>query len=351
MEPQHPGLRVLRAELLAHQPGPHPPRRAELPDLLQQGGARHEEERQAGREVVDRQARGQRRPHVVDAVGQGERDLLHGRRAGLGHVVPGDGDRVPPRYLGPAVGERVGHQPQRRLGREDVGAPGDVLLEHVVLDRPAELVPGYPLLLGDQLVQQEQDRGRRVDRHAGGDLGQRDAVEQPPHVIDRVDGHADLADLAVRDRVVRVVSHLRGQVERHGQPMGTCGEQLVVALVGLRGGAEAGVLAHRPRSPGVHRRVHAAGVRVLPRFAQPVGEVLRQVLGPVDRLEWKARLGAPLCHSEILGERLLRDRPVGPGSRDSRSTTWLQSVVARPLCDPRLSLPGTSKQDRGRWFP
>ena len=301
VEPQHPGLRVLRAELVAHQPGPHPPGRPELRDLLEQLAPGGKEERETAGELVDVETPGERRTHVIDAVGQGERDLLHGRRAGLRHVVPGNRDGVPLRYLGAAVGKSIGDQAQRRLGREDVRPSGDVLLEHVVLDRAAELVTRYPVLFGHELVQQQQDGRRGVDRHAGGDLVERDAVEEPAHVLDRVDRHADLADLAVRDRVVRVVAHLRGQVERDRQPVGTGGEQLVVALVGLGRGAEPGVLAHRPRPAGVHRRVHAAGERVLPGFAQPLGEVLGQVLGPVHGLEREARLRAPFCHEGILG--------------------------------------------------
>ena len=38
------------------------------------------------------------------------------------------------------------------------------------------------------------------------------------HVGDRVDGDADLADLALGTRVVAVVAHLRRQVERARQP-------------------------------------------------------------------------------------------------------------------------------------
>ena len=72
---------------------------------------------------------------------------------------------------------------------------------------------GDALLLGDQLVEQQQDRRRRVDRHRRRDLVERDAGEQHAHVVDRVDGHADLADLALGPRVVGVVAHLRRQVE------------------------------------------------------------------------------------------------------------------------------------------
>src|SRR3712207_8066547 len=50
----------------------------------------------------------------------------------------------------------------------------DVLLEDVVLDRALQSRSGDALLLGDQLVEQEQHRAGRVDRHRGGDAVQRD---------------------------------------------------------------------------------------------------------------------------------------------------------------------------------
>ena len=91
---------------------------------------------------------------------------------------------------------------------------------------------------------------------------------------------------------VGVVAHLGRQVERHRQAGRAGVDQLVVALVALGRGAEAGVLAHRPRPPGVHRLVDAAGVRELARLPEPglrVPAVER--LRAVDRLEGKAGLG------------------------------------------------------------
>jgi hypothetical protein len=61
VEAQHPRPRVRGAEPLLHQPGPDPPRRPELGDLLEQGGAGDEEERHARRDVVDSQAGVERR--------------------------------------------------------------------------------------------------------------------------------------------------------------------------------------------------------------------------------------------------------------------------------------------------
>ena len=64
----------------------------------------------------------------------------------------------------------------------------------------------------------------------------------------RRDRDADAADLAARQRVVGVAAHLRRQIERHRQARLPRREQELVAAVRLLGGAEAGVLAHRPQA-------------------------------------------------------------------------------------------------------
>ena len=87
---------------------------------------------------------------------------------------------------------------------------------------------------------------------------ERNAVEQLRHVVDRVDRHADPADLAGRERVIRVVAHLRRQIERDAQAGHPLVEQVAIAPIGLRGGAEARVLAHRPQPAAIHRRLDAA---------------------------------------------------------------------------------------------
>ena len=129
---------------------------------------------------------------------------------------------------------------------------------------PLRALPRDPLLLGDQLVEAEQHGGRGVDRHGRRHRVEGDAREQGAHVVEGVDGHADLADLARRDGLVGVVPHLGGQVERHGQARGAGREVLLVAGVGLRRGAEPGVLAHGPGPAGVHRGVDARACRECP---------------------------------------------------------------------------------------
>ena len=76
------------------------------------------------------------------------------------------------------------------------------------------LAAGY----GD--VEREQDRGGRVDGHRCGNPGQVDAVEQPLHVLDRIDGHSDFSDFADGQRVVGIQADLRGQIKGDGKSGG-----------------------------------------------------------------------------------------------------------------------------------
>ena len=47
---------------------------------------------------------------------------------------------------------------------------------------------------------------------------QRDAVEQDLHVLDAVDGHTRLADIADDTRMVAVIAPVRAKVEGHRNP-------------------------------------------------------------------------------------------------------------------------------------
>ena len=220
-----------------------------------------EEEGQARREFIDALAGAERGLDVGNAVGERERDFLDRRRACLADVVARDRDRVPVRHVLGAEAEDVGDDAHRWSRRVDVGAAGDVFLEHIVLGRAVDILPGHTLLLRDRQVEREQDRRGRVDRHRGGDLVEGDAAQQRLHVVERVDGDADAADLSRGARVVGVETHLRRQVERDRETGRSVREQVTIAAVRFLGGAKARVLPHRPEAAAVHRRLHATRER------------------------------------------------------------------------------------------
>ena len=175
-----------------------------------------EEEAQARREVVNVQAALERPAHIFEAVGQRERQFLHGGAASLADVVAADADRVPLRHVLRAELDGIGHEAHRRLWREDEFFLRDVFFEDVVLQRAAQRRHRDALLFSGGDVKRPDDRRGAVDGHAGGDFVQRDAVEQDFHVFERTDRHAAFAELAKRFGRVGVVAHQRGQIEGDG---------------------------------------------------------------------------------------------------------------------------------------
>jgi len=282
---------VLGAEPLGDDFGPHSPHRAELGDLLEHVVVAVEEEGEPRREIVDLEAALERRFDVGDRVGEREGDLLHGRAALLADVVAGDRDRVPFRHVLGAVLEDVGGQAHRRPGREDVVAARHVLLQHVVLDRAAQFLGRHPLFLADQLVEQQQDRGGRIDRHRGGNAVERDLVEADPHVLDRVDRHPGPPHLAEAERVIGVAAELGRQVEGHREPGRAVLDQVAVALVGVLGGGEARVLAHRPEPIPVHPLMDAAGEGRRAGLAEALREVGSDVALLIKWLDFDPGIG------------------------------------------------------------
>ena len=87
-------------------------------------------------------------------------------------------------------------------------------------------------LLGQREVHAEQPHRGGVDRHRRVHLVERDARRTAPASRRGAGtGHADLADLAPRERVVGVVAGLRGQVEGHREAGLALGQVGPVELV------------------------------------------------------------------------------------------------------------------------
>jgi len=296
VRPQAHRLRVLRLEL-AHQAGPQQAGRAELGDLHEEVHADGPEEAQPRGELVDLEAHGLAGADVLHAVGQGVGHLDVGGRPSLLHVVAGDRDRVELRHVGRGEREDVGDDPHRRRRRVDVGVANHELLEDVVLDRARELLQLHPLLLGRDDVERQDRQHRAVHGHRHRHLVQRDAVEQLPHVQDRVDGHARHADVTGHPRVVGVVASVGGEVERDRQALLAGGEVAPVERVGLLCGGEAGVLPDRPRLVDVHGGVGPAQER------RDAGVRLEEVQALVGGVVEQRRHQDVLGGQPALGER------------------------------------------------
>ena len=127
------------------------------------------------------------------------------------------------------------------------------------------------MLLGNELIEKQENRSSRVDRHGGRHVTQRDTVEEAPHVVEAVDRHTHLAHLPGGQWCVGVETHLGRKVECNAEPGLSGFEEVFESTVRLGSRAKPGVLAHGPQPPPVHGRIRAAGEGVLPRLSYPPG--------------------------------------------------------------------------------
>ena len=287
MEAEHQAALVLGAKAVAHKARPHPACRSELRDLLEDIVVRIEEEGQARREGIDVEPAVNGSLHVGEAVGERKRQLLDRRRTGLADVIPGDRDRVETRQTRLGIANRVDRQTHRRARRIDVIAARRVLLEDVVLDRAAQLLGRNTLALARQFVEQQQDRGGRIDRHRRRNVAERNALEEALHILDRVDRDTRATNLAEAARIVRIETQLRWQVEGRRKTRLTTLEQELEALVRLLRRGKAGVLTHRPRTASIAIRAHATRVRKLAGRS----DRSRIACAGIERLDGDARFG------------------------------------------------------------
>ena len=141
-------------------------------------------------------------------------------------------------------------------------------------------------------IERHDDDGRGVDGHRHRHLAQVDAVEQLAHVVERIDGDAEPADLAERARIVAVQAHERRQIEGGAEAGLALVEQEPEALVGLPRRAEAGELAHGPQPAAVHGGVDAAREGILPGIAEVgFGIEVAEVFGRVQGVDGHAADG------------------------------------------------------------
>src|SRR5438034_11395148 len=128
-------------------------------------------------------------------------------------MIAADADGMPMGHFPGRIFYEVDCECQRKLGRIDVGIPGNVLFQNIILRRSSQLPLRDPLLQSNSGIQAEQDRCRRVDCHASADFAKVDSIEQPSHIVDPADSDSDLAHFPMRSLMIRVKAQLRWKVE------------------------------------------------------------------------------------------------------------------------------------------
>ncbi len=319
-----------RLRPLAHRHCPDAPRDA-ADDGVFRIHAVAEEERQVGREVVDVHAAREISLDEGESVGQRERQLRDRVRAGLGDVVARDRHRIEiPDVVLDEILLDVSHHLEAELGGEDAGVLPLVFLENVRLDRAAHrrqglrldavrFVPGrvspvvglelVELLVDGRVQEHRQQRRRRtVDGHRHRVVRRRqvEAGVEHLHVVERGDGHARVADLAVDVGAQRrIVAVERDRIERGGEPLRrhAVGEH-VEALVGAKGVALACEHARRVFILALERE-----------YAGCVGKRSGHVLGELPAQDLAVIL--------VARQRDFRDMRAGERDRGQRAANFL----------------------------
>ena len=135
----------------------------------------------------------------------------------------------------------------------------------------------HALFLGGDDVERHDRQHRAVHGHRHRHLVERDAGEQRPHVVDRIDRDARHADVAGDARMVEVVAAVGGEIEGDREALLPGGEVAAVEGVGILRRGEAGVLPDGPRLGDVHGRVGAAQIGRDAGIAVEAGEAVEIV--------------------------------------------------------------------------
>ena len=147
----------------------------------------------------------------------------------------------------------------------------------------------HALALGHRQIHREQDRGGSVDRERGADSIERDTLEQNLHVGQRVDRDPYPADVV--DRLRGRPNPSRAGLADRAPPR--CRSAPAPAASGSArsipcGVRESAVLAHRPKAPAMHGRLHAAGERVVARKSDILMRIGAKLWGGTERVQLQA---------------------------------------------------------------
>src|SRR5580692_2123656 len=197
METHQPGALVLGPEPLLHHLIPDLARRPVFRDLLEEIVVRVEKEAEPRTKFVYVKAAPACPFDIFDAIIKCESQLLQRSRSGFANVISADRDCVKAWRELRSEFECVDYQTHRRRWRIDVFLLRYVFLENVVLHGSGNLFPVRALLFCHDQIHGPQHRSGRVDSHRNRGALETDPAEKNLHILERINGHAALADLAL----------------------------------------------------------------------------------------------------------------------------------------------------------
>ena len=212
--PQHHGFRIFRVEL-AHEAMPQETGGPEHGDLHEEVHSHAKEKRQPRGKRVNIQPRIHGRADIFHSVRQGESGLKHGIRTRFHHVIAADADGVVFGHVLRTISDDVGHDPHGRRGRINIGVPGEVFLEDVILNCPHEMLLFDTLFFRSHNVASENGKHRTVHGHGHRHLIQGNLIKKNFHILDRIHRNPGFADITCNPGMIRIIAPVRGKVKGH----------------------------------------------------------------------------------------------------------------------------------------
>ena len=151
-EPELHGSRILGAVPLLQHPRPHPARRADLGDLLEEVDVARDVEGEAGSKLVDMEATADQLVDVDPGDAESEGHLLRCGDALLAQIVHVDRGVVPLGHVTGAVLHHVGAEPDRQVQRAGRPEAAVAEMDRVVLDRAPQARDVVTTVLGHRHV-------------------------------------------------------------------------------------------------------------------------------------------------------------------------------------------------------
>jgi len=151
--------------------------------------------------------------YISNGIGKRKSNLLRCCGACFTNVISRYADRIPIWDFSLAIAHGICYQPHAGRGWENISSTRDILFQNIILDGTTQFSGSHALLFRDGDVRGKQNRGRRVDGHAGGNPIQWDVFKQSLHIFNGRNGNPYLPYFTQGNRVVRVVSNLGRQVE------------------------------------------------------------------------------------------------------------------------------------------
>ncbi len=136
--------------------------------------------------------------HISNAIGQSKGHFLDSRATCLTHVITADADGIPSRDAIFTKCKNVGDDAHRFEGWVDVGPPGRIFFQDIVLDCPLEDFTFNPLFFCHRDIHRQEDGRCGIHRHRSGDLIHWDPIKKDLHILQGIDRHTDFSHFTIR---------------------------------------------------------------------------------------------------------------------------------------------------------